>query len=73
MYCRQLAKTLTLICLWAGSLGLCSADKKLVYYGHDTPTPAYAREHYREMDQASLDGTSILLGRGADRPHAGTP
>jgi len=64
---------LAVICVLAGPRGLCSADKKLIYYGHDMPTPSYAREHYQEMDQAPLDGTAILLGRGADRPHAGTP
>jgi len=73
MYCRQLARAVAVICLVIGSLGLSNADKKLIDYGHDAPTPAFARDHYQEMDRAPLDGTCILLGRGADRPHAGMP
>lgn len=53
-----------------GTIGR-GAEKKLIPFS--PVSPDFARQHYPEMDKTPFDGAFFLLGRGADRPHAGKP
>ncbi len=57
----------------SATTGQCWATKKLIQCSGAARTPAYVKEHYQEMDKLPFDGTVFLLGRGANRPHAGKP
>lgn len=70
---QPLANLVVAMGLVLGAAGTCRAGKKLIQYASSSPSPVFAREHYQEMDKRPLDGTCFLLGRGADRPHAGQP
>jgi len=41
--------------------------KKLIEYGWDVPTPAFAREHIREMEQRPFDGIIFAMPNGMGR------
>lgn len=61
----------TLVVLFAGCLALAGAQtsrlpatKKLIEYGWDVPTPAFVRDHIREMEQRPFDGLMMRLAGG---------
>jgi len=73
MSSRQLVVLVVALCLVLVVAGQCAEGKKLIQFSGAARTPEYARDNYQEMDKLPFDGTVFLLGRGADRPHAGKP
>ncbi len=45
-------------------VGAAGLEKKLIKYGWDKPSPAYVREHVREMEQLPFDGVIMQLEAG---------
>ena len=62
---RSCAIVLPLVAAFAASAGPAAkkfpASKKLIEYGWDVPTPAFVREHIREMEKRPFDGVMMRL------------
>ena len=57
--------TLALLLLWWGILleteAVQQPHKKVIYHGWGSPTTKYIREHWEEMEQLPLDGTTVRI------------
>ena len=58
------AVVLGLGCLSHGQTARLPATKKLIEYGWDVPTPAFVRDHIREMEKRPFDGLMMRLAGG---------
>ncbi len=54
------------IIMSAQSIGAVEFDKKLIEHGWDMPTPAFIRDHLREMEKRPFDGVVLKLEGGKD-------
>jgi len=50
--------------LASGQTSRLPATKKLIEYGWDVPTPAFVRDHIREMEERPFDGLMMRLAGG---------